>query len=180
MVQEMGWAGYGNGELLRIAADGGFEALVTVDKGSHTRSAAINSKQAMNSRKPPTSSELPAGHGPELVEPVQLAQRIVTAASVDSGIERPPRDDLNDLREPGSPRDMCRLGGRFQGVFKDGCNGRCSGDERFNSPTPRKPLQFIQRHEQCEIDRVRNATHLVRSIFYSIRQDRRHASLPYR
>lgn len=29
----MGWAGYGNGELLRIAADGGFEALVTVDKG---------------------------------------------------------------------------------------------------------------------------------------------------
>ena len=32
-VQQMGWAGYGNGELLRIAADGGFDALVTVDKG---------------------------------------------------------------------------------------------------------------------------------------------------
>ena len=29
----MGWAGYGNGELLRIAADGGFDALVIVDKG---------------------------------------------------------------------------------------------------------------------------------------------------
>lgn len=32
-VQQMGWAGRGNGELLRIAAEGGFDALVTVDKG---------------------------------------------------------------------------------------------------------------------------------------------------
>ena len=29
----MGWAGTGNGELLRLAADRGFDALVTVDRG---------------------------------------------------------------------------------------------------------------------------------------------------
>ena len=32
-VQQMGWAGCGNGELLRRAADHGFDALVTVDQG---------------------------------------------------------------------------------------------------------------------------------------------------
>ncbi len=32
-VQQMGWAGFGNGELLRLAVDGGFDALVTVDQG---------------------------------------------------------------------------------------------------------------------------------------------------
>ena len=29
----MGWAGSTNGELLRLAAGGGFDALVTVDRG---------------------------------------------------------------------------------------------------------------------------------------------------
>ena len=29
----MGWAGTGNGALLRLAADHGFDALVTVDRG---------------------------------------------------------------------------------------------------------------------------------------------------
>ncbi len=29
----MGWAGMGNGVLLRLAADHGFDALVTVDRG---------------------------------------------------------------------------------------------------------------------------------------------------
>ena len=29
----MGWAGTGNGELLRLAADRGFDALATVDRG---------------------------------------------------------------------------------------------------------------------------------------------------
>ena len=32
-VPQMGWAGTGNGELLRLAADRGFDALVTVDRG---------------------------------------------------------------------------------------------------------------------------------------------------
>ena len=32
-VQQMGWAGTQNGELLRLAADHGFDALVTVDRG---------------------------------------------------------------------------------------------------------------------------------------------------
>ena len=32
-VQQMGWAGVGNGDLLRLAADRGFDALVTVDRG---------------------------------------------------------------------------------------------------------------------------------------------------
>lgn len=32
-VQEMGWAGTRNGELLRRAADEGFLALLTVDRG---------------------------------------------------------------------------------------------------------------------------------------------------
>ena len=32
-VQQMGWAGRGNGELLRLAVDYGFDALVTVDQG---------------------------------------------------------------------------------------------------------------------------------------------------
>ena len=32
-VQQMGWAGCANGELLRLAAEHGFDALVTVDKG---------------------------------------------------------------------------------------------------------------------------------------------------
>lgn len=32
-VQQMGWAGCGNGELLRRAVDHGFDALVTVDQG---------------------------------------------------------------------------------------------------------------------------------------------------
>lgn len=32
-VQQMGWAGCSNGELLRRAADHGFDALVTVDQG---------------------------------------------------------------------------------------------------------------------------------------------------
>ena len=31
-MTEMGWSGTGNGELLRIAADAGFETLITVDK----------------------------------------------------------------------------------------------------------------------------------------------------
>ena len=29
----MGWAGTGNGALLRLAADDGFDALLTVDRG---------------------------------------------------------------------------------------------------------------------------------------------------
>lgn len=32
-VQQMGWAGCSNGELLRLAADQGFRVLVTVDQG---------------------------------------------------------------------------------------------------------------------------------------------------
>ena len=32
-VQQMGWAGCGNGELLRLAAGHSFDALVTVDQG---------------------------------------------------------------------------------------------------------------------------------------------------
>ena len=32
-VQQMDWAGFGNGELLRLAADHPFDALVTVDQG---------------------------------------------------------------------------------------------------------------------------------------------------
>lgn len=32
-VQQMGWSGCGNGELLRRAADRGFRAIVTVDQG---------------------------------------------------------------------------------------------------------------------------------------------------
>lgn len=32
-VPEMGWAGTRNGELLRKAADAGFDALVTADQG---------------------------------------------------------------------------------------------------------------------------------------------------
>ena len=32
-VQQMGWAGCSNGELLRLVADHGFDALVTVDQG---------------------------------------------------------------------------------------------------------------------------------------------------
>ncbi len=32
-VQQMGWAGCANGELLRLPAEHGFDALVTVDKG---------------------------------------------------------------------------------------------------------------------------------------------------
>lgn len=32
-VQQMGWAGCSNGELLRVAADHGFGVLVTVDQG---------------------------------------------------------------------------------------------------------------------------------------------------
>ena len=33
-VQEMGWAGTGNGLLLQLAAAEGFDALVTVDRGT--------------------------------------------------------------------------------------------------------------------------------------------------
>ncbi len=29
----MGWAGTGNGDLLRLATDSGFDALLTVDRG---------------------------------------------------------------------------------------------------------------------------------------------------
>ena len=32
-VQQMGWAGSGNGDLLRLAIDHEFDALVTVDQG---------------------------------------------------------------------------------------------------------------------------------------------------
>ena len=32
-VQQMGWAGFGNGELLHLAADHDCDALVTVDQG---------------------------------------------------------------------------------------------------------------------------------------------------
>ena len=32
-VQQMGWAGCGRGELLRLAVDRGFDALVTVNQG---------------------------------------------------------------------------------------------------------------------------------------------------
>ena len=32
-VQQMGWAGCSNGELLRLASDHGFGVLVTVDQG---------------------------------------------------------------------------------------------------------------------------------------------------
>jgi hypothetical protein len=31
-VQQCGWAGFNNGELLRVAADAGFEVLVTADR----------------------------------------------------------------------------------------------------------------------------------------------------
>ena len=34
-VTGLGWAGTKNGDLLRLAADSGFEALVTVDVGLH-------------------------------------------------------------------------------------------------------------------------------------------------
>ena len=33
MVQEMGWAGTGNGQLLSLAAGAGFAAIITVDRG---------------------------------------------------------------------------------------------------------------------------------------------------
>ena len=32
-VQKMGWEGVGNGALLCLAADHGFDALITVDQG---------------------------------------------------------------------------------------------------------------------------------------------------
>ena len=32
-MQQMGWAGCGNGELLRRAADHGFDSIITVDQG---------------------------------------------------------------------------------------------------------------------------------------------------
>ena len=32
-VPQMGWAGTGNGALLRLATDNGFDALLTVDRG---------------------------------------------------------------------------------------------------------------------------------------------------
>lgn len=32
-VQQMGWAGRENGDLLSLAADRGFQALITVDRG---------------------------------------------------------------------------------------------------------------------------------------------------
>ena len=32
-MQRMGWAGCGNGELLRLAADHGFDSIITVDQG---------------------------------------------------------------------------------------------------------------------------------------------------
>ncbi len=32
-VQQMGWTGVGNGDLLRLGAAHGFDALVTVDRG---------------------------------------------------------------------------------------------------------------------------------------------------
>ncbi len=32
-VQQMGWAGCGNGALLRLAADHGFDSIITVDQG---------------------------------------------------------------------------------------------------------------------------------------------------
>ena len=32
-VPQMGWAGTGNGALLRLAAESGFDALLTVDRG---------------------------------------------------------------------------------------------------------------------------------------------------
>lgn len=32
-AQSMGWSGIENGELLRVAADAGFDAPITVDKG---------------------------------------------------------------------------------------------------------------------------------------------------
>ena len=32
-VPEMGWAGTGNGALLGLAADSGFDALLTIDRG---------------------------------------------------------------------------------------------------------------------------------------------------
>ena len=32
-MQEMGWAGTGNGLLLSLASDEGFDVLVTVDRG---------------------------------------------------------------------------------------------------------------------------------------------------
>ena len=32
-VPQAGWAGTENGSLLRLAADGGFDALITVDRG---------------------------------------------------------------------------------------------------------------------------------------------------
>ena len=32
-VQKMGWAGVGNGQLMVLAADDGFDAMITVDRG---------------------------------------------------------------------------------------------------------------------------------------------------
>lgn len=32
-VQKMGWAGVGNGRLMALAADDGFDAMTTVDRG---------------------------------------------------------------------------------------------------------------------------------------------------
>lgn len=32
-VQQMGWAGYGNGDLLGVAVDHGFDCIITVDQG---------------------------------------------------------------------------------------------------------------------------------------------------
>ena len=35
-VQQMGWAGSKNGDLLRMAAEDGFDAFITADQGSNT------------------------------------------------------------------------------------------------------------------------------------------------
>ena len=48
-VQRMGWAGVGNGDLLRLAAGHGFDALVTVDRGFESMSRTRTDSRSRSS-----------------------------------------------------------------------------------------------------------------------------------
>jgi predicted nuclease of predicted toxin-antitoxin system len=68
-VQLMGWAGTKNGMLLRIAADQGFVALITADKG-------IEYQQ--NQANLPTSVVIMRAHRTRLLDLVPLVPKVVT------------------------------------------------------------------------------------------------------
>ena len=64
-VPEMGWAGTGNGALLRLAADNGFDALLTVDRGF--------AHQQMDDLPLPVIIVLAASNRPEELRPLPKA-----------------------------------------------------------------------------------------------------------